>query len=101
MDRPMRQAARAAVERGFDFLERTVGSDANALGSDGGWPFWRYATTELTGDREIEYPPLVAGLGLLALDACHHPRAGALVARTRDFLRHWIRYPASGATSGT
>ena len=93
MGKPMRQSLRAAVERGFDFLEGAVGSDASALGADGGWPFWRYPTTELTGDREIEYPPLVAALGLLALDASRHPRAGALVARTRDFLRHWIRYP--------
>ncbi len=85
MDERLRQAARAAVERGLDFLESVVAPD--------GWPCWRYDSTRLVGARHREYPPFAAGLGLLALDVCHHPRARALVARTRDFLRSCMQYP--------
>ncbi len=88
MDERLQEAARAAVERGLDFLE-------GAMAPDGGWPSWRYDDTGLVGGRHLEYPPFAAGLGSIALDACHHPRARALVSRTRDFLRNCIRYPGA------
>ena len=86
MDERLRQAARAAVERGIDFLEDIVAPN-------GGWPCWRYDDTGLVGGRHLEYPPFAAALGLLALDACDHPGAGVLVARTRDFITSCMRYP--------
>ena len=86
MDERLRQAARAAVERGLDFLEDVVTSN-------GGWPCWRYDDTGLVGGRHLEHPPFAAALGLLALDACHHPGVRALVARTRDFIRSRMQYP--------
>ena len=86
MDERLRQAARAAVERGLDFLESVVAPD-------GGWPCWRYDDTGLVGGRHREYPPFAAALGSLALDACHHPGARALVARTREFIRSRMQYP--------
>ena len=86
MDERLRLTARATIERGFDFLESTVASTR-------GWPCWRYENTGLVGGRHLEYPPFAAGLGLLALEACDHPRSRALVARTRDFLRSCMQYP--------
>lgn len=86
MDERLRQAARAAVERGLDFLESVVGPN-------GGWPCWRYDNTGFVGGRHREYPPFAAALGSLALDACHHSGARALVARTREFIRSRMQYP--------
>ena len=86
MDERLRQTARAAVERGIGFLEEVVASN-------GGWPCWRYDDTGLAGGRHLEYPPFAAALGSLALDACDHPGARTLVARTRDFLRSRMTYP--------
>ena len=86
MDERLRQAAQAAVERGIGFLEEVVASN-------GGWPCWRYGDTGLVGSRHLEYPPFAAGLGLLALDSCHHTRTRTLVSRTRGFLRDCMQYP--------
>ena len=86
MDEGLRQAARAAVERGLDFLE-------SVAAPNGGWPCWRYDNTGLAGGRHLEYPPFAAALGSLALEACDHPKARTLVARTRDFLRSRMKYP--------
>lgn len=86
MDERLRQAARAAVERGLDFLESVVAPN-------GGWPCWRYDDTGLVGGRHREYPPFAAALGSLALDACRHPGARAVVARTREFIRSRMQYP--------
>ena len=86
MDERLRQAARAAVEGGLDFLEDVVTSN-------GGWPCWRYDDTGLAGGRHLEHPAFAAALGLLALDACRHPGARALVVRTRGFIRSCMQYP--------
>lgn len=88
MDEKQRRGLRAAVESGFDFLE-------GALESHGGWPEWRYDNTALVGERYIEtpHPPVTNGYAVLALTACRHPRAPALIARTRDYLRSWMQYP--------
>ena len=86
MDERLRQAAGAAVEGGLDFLE-------DAVASNGAWPSWRYNDTGLAGGRHLEYPAFTAALGLLALDACDHARARALVARTRGFVRSCMQYP--------
>ncbi len=77
---------RAAIARGLRFLEHAV--DAN-----GGWPVRRCANRELDGPGSCEYPPFVAGLGLLALHGCDDPAAERLRRRTRAFLHACIRYP--------
>lgn len=88
MNEKLLQATRAAVERGFDFVERVVAVH-------GAWPKWRYDNMELAGERYVEdpHPPITNALAVLALDACRHPRAAALAARTREFLASWMRYP--------
>ena len=86
MNEQLRQDARAAVERGLDFLE-------DAVAPNGRWPCWRYDDTELVGDRHLEYPAFTAALGVLALDVCPQPGAKALVARTRHFVGSCMQYP--------
>ena len=86
MDDRVREAARSAVGRGLDFLESVVAPN-------GAWPSWRYDNTELVGDRHLEYPAFTAALGVLALGGCRHVRAGALVARMRDFIGSCMQYP--------
>ena len=79
-------ARRAAIARGLRFLEDAV--DAN-----GRWPARRCANRELEGPGSAEYPPFVAGLGLLALQGCDEPAAERLRRRTRQFLHASIGYP--------
>lgn len=86
MDERLRKVAEAAVARGLDFLE-------GAVTSDGAWTSWRYDDTELAGDRVLEHPPFTAALGALALDACRHPGADALLRRTRRFIAGRMIYP--------
>ncbi len=47
----------------------------------------------MDGPGAAEYPPFVAGLGLLALQGCDDPVAERLRRRTRTFLHACIGYP--------
>ena len=81
-------AAARAVRLGLAFLEAT-------LGTDGSWPSRRYENHELVGSHAADRPPapFAAAVGALSLDACDHPRAGALVGRTRRYILSRIEYP--------
>ena len=82
----VRVGQRAAIARGLRFLEDAV--DAN-----GGWPVRRCGNREMDGPGAAEYPPFVAGLGLLALQRCDDPAAVRVRRRTRTFLHACIGYP--------
>ena len=77
---------RAAIGRGLRFLE-------TVLTANGAWPSRRYDNRELDGPGDLEHPPFVAGLGLLALDGCSGPAAERIRGRTRAFLHERIEYP--------
>ena len=83
---PVRVRQRAAIARGLRFLE-------GAIDTNGSWPVRRCANRELDGPGSAEYPPFVAGLGLLALQGCDDPVAERLRRRTRTFLHACIGYP--------
>ena len=85
MPEDLREAG-AATEQGLEFLKRNVEAD-------GAWPCRRYTNWELTGSWSVEFPPFLAGLGMLALEGCAHPAAEELRARTRAFLHTRIEYP--------
>ena len=76
----------AAIDRGLQFLQA-------AVAADGAWPCREYDNRELVGPWTEESPPFVAGLGLLALEACDSPAAERLRTRTRGFLHAGVEYP--------
>ena len=79
-------AAEAAVAHGLQFL-------LGAVAEHGGWPCREYRNRELVGPGTDEFPPFVAGLGLLALVECDDPVAERLRVRTRAFLHGCVEYP--------
>ena len=81
-------AVRAAVDRGLGYLEA-------AIRADGAWMARKYRTLDLTGPGVDEYPPFVAGLGALTLEACGDPRSQALRDRSRTFVARSMSYPGT------
>ena len=86
MSEDLREAIGAATVQGLEFLKRNVEAD-------GAWPSRMYENWELTGSWSVEFPPFLAGLGVLALEGCADPAAEELRARTRAFLHARIEYP--------
>ena len=80
------ESAREAVARGLRFLD-------DAIAADGAWPARRYASHDLVGPGAAEFPPFVAGHGLLAIGKCDDPVAEQLRRRTRAFLHARMEYP--------
>ena len=86
MERALRNAAHSVIESGFDFLDSHVAAN-------GAWPCWLYEDIDLSGTRWREFPPFVAGLGVLALNNCDHAAAQPLIDRTRRFLLSCMQFP--------
>ena len=81
-------AVRAAVDRGLGYLE-------GAIRADGAWRSRKYGNLDLTGPGADEYPPFVAGLGALTLEACGGPRSRSLLERSRKFVVRTMSYPGT------
>ena len=83
---PLRDAARAAVDRGLGFLDAS-------LRPDGAWPSRMYRNLALEGPAHEELAPFVAALGALTLAACRDGRSRSIQSRTGAFIVRAMRYP--------
>ena len=81
-------AVRAAADRGLGYLE-------GAIRADGAWRSRKYGNLDLTGPGAGEYPPFVAALGALTLEACGGPRSRSLRDRSRKFITRTMSYPGT------
>ncbi len=82
------ETVRAAVGRGLGYLSA-------AIRADGAWMARKYRNLALTGPGAAEYPPFVAGLGALTLEACGGRRSEELRDRSRTFIARSMSYPGT------
>ena len=79
-------AGREAIRRGLVFLQST-------LDGNGAWHCIRFNVADPGIPRHFERPAFVSAFGLLALENCEEPRAGAIRAATRAYIANTIEYP--------